>query len=87
MIDVDYVVWDFDGVVNRNIVDGRFIWSDNFEADLGIPLQPFTNFIFSGKFTDVICGRKDLLEHIGDWIAHSGFGGSAITPAWKSDLA
>lgn len=77
MIDVDCVVWDFDGVVNRNIVDGRFIWSDNLEADLGIPLQLFTNYIFSSKFTDVICGRKDLLEHIGEWIAHSGFGGSA----------
>jgi putative hydrolase of the HAD superfamily len=77
MIDIDYVVWDFDGVINRNFVDGRFVWSDNIEVDLGVQLFPFNDYVFGNTFLDVICGRKDLLEHIGDWITHSGFQGSA----------
>ena len=30
----DVVVWDLDGVLNRGIEDGRFVWSDRFEEDL-----------------------------------------------------
>ena len=28
------VAWDFDGVLNRNIENGVFAWSRQFEADL-----------------------------------------------------
>lgn len=77
MIDIDFVVWDFDGVINDNIVDGRFVWADNIEKDLGIPLDEFTQNIFNETFIDVICGRKDLLEHIESWKKFASFKCSA----------
>lgn len=27
------IVWDFDGVLNANIVAGRFVWGDTLMAD------------------------------------------------------
>lgn len=77
MIDIDYVVWDFDGVLNQSTVDGRFLWSENIEADLGISFSSFDAFVFSETFKDVLTGRKDLLDHIGDWVLQSG---TAVSP-------
>ncbi len=77
MIDVDYVVWDFDGVINDSLVNGRFAWADDIEDDLGISLKEFEKQIFSDAFLDVICGRIDLLDHINDWKEATGFAGSA----------
>lgn len=73
MLNVKYVVWDFDGVINKGIVDGRFIWSDSFENDIGLPLATFTDFIFSAEFDRVICGQKDLLDHLGQWADLVGY--------------
>ena len=67
MLDVDYVVWDFDGVLNANIVDGRFIWADHFERDLGQSLDVFCQAIFNEEFASVIRGERDLLEHVSAW--------------------
>ncbi|MEP1521798.1 HAD family hydrolase [Ascidiaceihabitans sp.] len=65
----DLVVWDFDGVLNANIVDGRFVWVDQIEADLGVNRERFQNFVFrSGLIQDVVAGRRDLLEVVADWI-------------------
>lgn len=74
---IDAVVWDFDGVLNRNIIEGRFIWSDTFEQDLGQPLVPFQQKIFGASFHDVLVGRLDLLDLISDWVEENGFAGSA----------
>ena len=74
---IEVVVWDFDGVLNRNIVDGRFIWSDTFEQDLGQPLAPFQQKIFGASFNEVLVGRLDLLDLIADWVRESGFAGNA----------
>ena len=68
MIDVDYVVWDFDGVLNANIVDGRFIWADNFERDIGQSLESFTRAIFNAEFDRILRGEKDLLAHVSAWL-------------------
>jgi putative hydrolase of the HAD superfamily len=67
MIDVDYVVWDFDGVLNANIIGGRFIWADHFERDIGASLRSFTRAIFNKEFASILCGEKDLLEHVSAW--------------------
>src|SRR5919106_1708658 len=67
MIDVDYVVWDFDGVLNANIIDGRFIWADHFERDIGESLESFTRAIFNEEFERILRGEKDLLDHLSAW--------------------
>ena len=65
---VKAIAWDFDGVLNRNIVDGRFVWSDRLETDLGIPARQFQTGIFVDAFSDVISGRIDLKHHVQAWL-------------------
>jgi putative hydrolase of the HAD superfamily len=72
MIDVDYVVWDFDGVLNANIVDGRFIWADHFERDIGLSLESFSRAIFNEEFDSILRGDKDLLDHVSAWSTAMG---------------
>lgn len=63
------IAWDFDGVLNRNVIDGRFIWSDTFEQDLGLPLSSFTSYVFEeGRFREVLWGRGDLRALVQDWL-------------------
>ena len=50
------IAWDFDGVLNRNIVDGRFVWADTLEDDLGISVAAlqkgiFNSTLFAGRST------------------------------------
>ncbi|MEP3049293.1 MAG: HAD-IA family hydrolase [Roseibium sp.] len=66
--DIQAIAWDFDGVLNRNMIDGRFVWADSIERDLGIDLDSFEAGIFSSQFIDVISGRIDLRHHIQNWL-------------------
>ncbi|MEO1778575.1 MAG: hypothetical protein AAFU63_07270 [Pseudomonadota bacterium] len=36
MTDTPILVWDFDGVLNANTVDGRFVWADRLAQDWGV---------------------------------------------------
>lgn len=85
------VVWDFDGVLNRNIVDGRFVWSDTLEEDLGIPVKSFQEGIFNSTFLDVISGKIDLKIHLQTWLSEQNHDLSAedVLRYWfaKDDLA
>lgn len=67
------VAWDFDGVLNANIQDGRFIWAEGFEADLGVPVEGFTEYVFrSGRFGEVLVGARDLVDLLDAWIHEAG---------------
>ncbi len=77
MDDIDCVVWDFDGVLNRNIIDGRILWTETFEADHAVSLQHFRDYVFSDEFKHVLRGDKDLLAHVDEWVRASGYDGSA----------
>ncbi len=77
MTDLDVVVWDFDGVLNKNFVDGRFIWADSFERDIGLPFEPLQKKIFGGPIKEVMTGRLDLLDLIQQWADDVGYQGSA----------
>jgi putative hydrolase of the HAD superfamily len=66
----DLIVWDFDGVLNRNFVDGRFVWLDGIEHDLGIHKTRFQDAVFgSGMIQDVMRGALDLRDVVADWLA------------------
>ena len=67
-MDVKLVVWDFDGVLNRNIIDEEFIWTRTFERDWGQPVGAFQRFMFGADFDRVITGRQDLRARIKDWL-------------------
>jgi putative hydrolase of the HAD superfamily len=88
--DLNAIVWDFDGVLNRNIVDGRFVWADTIEEDLGIQLDEFEQGIFDENFIHVISGKIDLQIHVQEWLDardHS-FTATALLEYWfaKDDL-
>lgn len=81
----ELIVWDFDGVLNANIRDGRTFWADNMQTDLGIDPKVFTHDMFDRQaFRDILCGRVDLLEHVSDWLARHGhdLSGEAFLAYW-----
>ncbi|WP_224814126.1 HAD family hydrolase [Hasllibacter sp. MH4015] len=66
----DLIVWDFDGVLNRNLVDGRFVWADDLEADLGLSRSSLDAYIFrSGRIRTVIVGEERLVDVAAEWLA------------------
>jgi putative hydrolase of the HAD superfamily len=70
--DISVIAWDFDGVLNRNIVDGRFVWADTLEDDLGIALDAFERGVFDTTFAQVISGKRDIKRHLQDWLDRCG---------------
>lgn len=69
------IVWDFDGVLNRNYVDGRFLWQDDFEVEFGQSIEVFEELIFSEHFQRVIRAELDLTELIAAWADEVAFVG------------
>ncbi|MEJ6392816.1 hypothetical protein V8J82_06075 [Gymnodinialimonas sp. 2305UL16-5] len=69
----DLIVWDFDGVLNRNVVDGRFLWSEHLDTDLGLSRDSLQAFLFrSGRMLGVIRGEEDLRDVVAEWLAAEG---------------
>lgn len=69
----DLVVWDFDGVLNRNIREGRFVWQDRLQADFGFDPDAFNRFVFaSDPVREVVRGRRDLLDVVAEWLRTKG---------------
>lgn len=73
------IAWDFDGVLNRNVIKGRFTWADNFERDTGASLKSFADYLFKGRFQDAMVGKADLKTMIGEWVRLDGYSGTAET--------
>jgi putative hydrolase of the HAD superfamily len=84
MAELKVIAWDFDGVLNQNIVDGRFLWADTFEADLGQSLSSFQHHVFGGDFDDIMTGRVDLRDRVASWTNAVGFadGPDALLAYW-----
>jgi len=72
------IAWDFDGVLNRNIRDGRFFWADDLEADLGISLEGFQKHMFGpDRIRQIVRGQLDLREELAGFLAATGSAQSA----------
>jgi putative hydrolase of the HAD superfamily len=69
------IAWDFDGVLNRGIEAGRFVWQDLLEDAFGIDKHVFADFVFGEGFWPIMRGEKDVLHHLQDWKDHVGFEG------------
>lgn len=70
------IAWDFDGVLNRNVVNGRFVWQDGL-AEFGISQKVFEEFMFKDGFWPIMRGQEDLLHRLERFQKHAGFGGEA----------
>lgn len=67
------IAWDFDGVLNKNVEHGVFVWKRNFERDIGVPEVMFSEFVFrSGRFAEVLIGNRDIRDLVAEWVDHSG---------------
>jgi putative hydrolase of the HAD superfamily len=78
------IAWDFDGVLNRNIENGQFLWAKNFEADLGQSQSLFNQHIFDASFDAVMTGREDLRDRVDSWSKTVGYSGGpdALLAYW-----
>lgn len=66
-------VWDFDGVLNANVVEGRFVWTDHLLQDWGIEADVLADHLFaSGRMREVIRGQRDLRDVLSEWFAQTG---------------
>jgi len=72
------IAWDFDGVLNRNVIDGRFIWQDELSR-FGIDKQHFEDFMFADGFWPIMRGQEDLLHRLERYRDHAGFAAKAET--------
>ncbi|MEL7109710.1 MAG: HAD-IA family hydrolase [Pseudomonadota bacterium] len=71
-MDCKIIAWDFDGVLNRNIVDGNFLWKATFDEDMGGSVSDFSQYMFrSGRFGDVLAGQRDIRDLVADWLNQS----------------
>ena len=69
----DLVVWDFDGVLNRNLPQETYVWAASLAADRGHDPVSFEEVVFgSGKFAEVMRGRLDLRDVVADWLSQEG---------------
>ncbi|AEV37270.1 HAD-superfamily hydrolase, subfamily IA, variant 3 [Pseudovibrio sp. FO-BEG1] len=73
--DIDVIAWDFDGVLNRNVVNDRFIWMQQFEEDMGISWNTFAKEMFTEDFDEVLVGRLDLRDLLGRWAEKAAYTG------------
>ncbi len=84
MTTIKVIAWDFDGVLARNIINGRFIWADNFEADIGQSRAFFENYIFGRDLEEILTGREDLRDRVDAWANSVGYapGADALLEYW-----
>jgi putative hydrolase of the HAD superfamily len=81
---IKVIAWDFDGVLNRSIVNGRFIWADRFEQDIGHSRAGFEDHIFHNNLDAIITGKEDLRDRVADWANMVGYahGADRILDYW-----
>lgn len=65
------IAWDFDGVLNRNVVNGHFIWQDGL-SEFGITKELFAEFMFSDGFWPIMRGDEDLLDRVERFLKYAG---------------
>lgn len=69
----DLVVWDFDGVLNRNLPQDTYAWVSSLASDRGFNPVSFEEAVFgAGRFAEIMCGKRDLLDVVADWLGTEG---------------
>lgn len=75
---LDAVVFDFDGVINRNYDEGGFRWSRDVQRDFGICPKTLSQRLFGEAFKAVIVGEVDLADAVAPILADLGCTASAV---------
>lgn len=61
------IVWDYDGVINLSTINGRIVWQESFERDIGHDTKQFEDVIFGPGFSQILLGQEDLIHRINKW--------------------
>ena len=67
------IAWDFDGVLNRNMHQGKFRWAKAFEREIGLPMSDFVKIVFGAGYDAVITGQEDLRDRVAHWAEVAGY--------------
>jgi len=69
----DLVVWDFDGVLNRNLPQETHAWISSLAADRGYDPVSFEETVFGAdRFAEIMRGERDLLDVVTEWLGKEG---------------
>lgn len=67
------IVWDFDGVLNANVIDGRFVWADRLQQDWGIDHAALVGYLFHrDRIGRIMRGQSDLRHEVRLWLRDAG---------------
>ncbi|MFZ1990171.1 MAG: HAD-IA family hydrolase [Alphaproteobacteria bacterium] len=72
----DIVIWDFDGVINRNYDEKGFLWFRDVEADLGISHEALQQALFTGRWAQVLTNQTHVLDLLAEVLLPLGFKGT-----------
>lgn len=70
------IAWDFDGVLNKGIENGQYVWQNLLSGSFGIDQHEFARFIFGDGFWPVMRGEIDIVDHLEAWKSHTKFDGN-----------
>lgn len=73
MMGIACIAWDFDGVLNDSIRDGRFLWADTVSEDIGHNIEAFLDDLFKTDFAEVVTDKVDLLDLVEVWAKREGY--------------
>jgi putative hydrolase of the HAD superfamily len=73
---IDVVVWDFDGVINRNYDESGFLWSRALERDLGVSASAVQGVFFGEAWSRVLSGKLDIRDLLAGCLPSMGYAGT-----------
>ena len=73
MSKIEAIVWDFDGVLNKNARNRHFFWTDRFEEDFGHCPMEFEAHVFHNGGDALARGDIDIPEKLQAWADHVDF--------------
>lgn len=69
---IDAIVFDFDGVLNRNYNADGWLWHRDVEAKFGISREAIERDLFNSSFDQIIVGDEDLRDALVKILAQHG---------------
>jgi putative hydrolase of the HAD superfamily len=72
----DVVVWDFDGVINRNYDEHGFLWYRNLEQDHQISISDLQGELFGDNWKRILCGEIPIHGVLTRCLTRLGYNGS-----------
>ncbi len=70
------VVWDFDGVINDNVLPDGFLWQQTLEQDLGVKVSDIKEQLFATDWRKIAIGEQSLKTRVEEILPTTGFTGS-----------